>query len=91
MSGDWTVTDQCTWLIKASCGAPGIKIENDGTTDSDIAIYYMEYTTAEVELDTTKTNWPKYQKTDSSYQTCGVPDYTQDDTIDYQGEMPFFK
>ena len=68
MSGDWTVKDQCTWLIKSTCGAPGIKIENDGTTSSDVDIYYMEYNANEgVELEASgKTNWPKYIKTDTN-------------------------
>ena len=61
MSGDWTVTDQCTWLIKSTCGAPGLKIVNDGTTSTDIDIYYMEYNADEVELEASgKTNWPVY-------------------------------
>ena len=67
MTGDWTKADQCTWLIKSNCGAPGLKIENVDTTSSDIDIYYMEYNTAEVELEASgKTNWPKYEKTDTS-------------------------
>lgn len=67
MTGDWTKADQCTWLIKSNCGAPGIKIENVGTTSADVDIYYMEYNTVEVELEATgKTNWPKYVKTDTT-------------------------
>lgn len=83
MSGDWTVKDQCTWLIKSTCGAPGLKITNDGTTSSDIDIYYMEYNVEDVELEASgKTNWPKYVKTDTNEQTCGVPDYTDSNTLD---------
>lgn len=65
MSGDWTAKDQCTWLIKSTCGAPGIKIENEGTTSSDVEIFYMEYNPNEgvdlhVDTNGATTNWPKY-------------------------------
>ena len=67
MTGDWTKADQCSWLIKSTCGAPGLKIELDGASSSDVDIYYMEYNTAEVELEASgKTNWPKYVQTDTT-------------------------
>lgn len=52
----------------------------------------MEYNQDEVELNTDGwNNWPKYIKADGNPQTCGVPDYTQSDTLDVQGEMAYFK
>jgi len=67
MSGSWTTADQCTWLVKAECGAPGLVINNDSATDlddTDVDIFYMEYNADEgVVLDTTDTNWPAFYTT----------------------------
>ena len=65
MQGSWTVEDQCTYLVKASCGAPGLTINNSTTftdvTDSEVEIFYMEYNVdSGVVLDATATNWPAY-------------------------------
>jgi hypothetical protein len=96
MSGSWTTSDQCTWLVKAECGAPGLIINNSTSytdvTDSDVEVFYMEYNTAEgVVLDSTDTNWPAFYTTGTTAQVPGIPDYTQTNTIDFQGELPYFK
>lgn len=89
MSGSWTTTDQCTWLVKGTCGAPGIVIQNSESTDvddDDVEIFYMEYNTASLTtFDSTDTSWPAYYTTGTTAQTCGVPDYSDADTVDVQG------
>ena len=42
MSGSWSSDDSCTYLMKASCGAPAFTLGGD-VTDSDVEVYYMEY------------------------------------------------
>lgn len=99
MSGSWTTSDQCTWLVKAECGAPGLIINgweystgNTDVTDSDVEIFYMEYNADEgVVLDSTDTNWPAFYTTGTTAQVPGIPDYTQTYTNDFQGELPYFK
>jgi hypothetical protein len=69
MSGSYTTSDQCTWLVKATCGAPALVIENTDSaevTDTDVEIFYMEYTTVETTFDSTDTNWPAYYSSGST-------------------------
>ena len=37
--------DQCSWVFKVECGAPGIKIDTDNTNveDTDVQISFIEY------------------------------------------------
>ena len=88
MSGAWTAGDSCTWLVKTECGAPAFTIGGD-VTDSDVEVYYMEYTASEVNLDG---NWPAEKLVDATtYQTAGVPNYSNANTINRAGELPYFK
>lgn len=100
MSGSWSAGDQCTWLVKATCGAPGLKIQSiDATnpTDDEVDIFYMEYNTDEVVLDydSTLANWPSYysDRAETTFQNTATPDYTDSsgEAINVQGEMPYFK
>ena len=95
MQGSWTTKDQCTYSVKASCGAPGLTIMNSTTftdvTDSDVEIFYMEYNADEgVVLDSTS-EWPAFYTTGTTAQVPSTPDYTDATTINFQGEMPYFK
>jgi hypothetical protein len=88
MSGSWTANDSCTWLVKAECGAPAFTIGGD-VIDSEVEVYYMEYAASEVNLDG---NWPAEKLSDgTTYQTAGVPDYSNAYTINRAGELPYFK
>jgi hypothetical protein len=62
LSGSWTTNDSCSWLIKTECGAPAFTIGGDAT-DSEVEVYYMEYTASEVNLDG---NWPAEKLADGA-------------------------
>ena len=55
MSGSWSSGDSCTYLMKASCGAPAFTLGGD-VTDSDVEVYYMEYAANEITLNG---DWPE--------------------------------
>lgn len=47
MSGSYVATkDQCSWVVKVQCGAPGLKIESTTTVDATKAtLSFVEYST----------------------------------------------
>lgn len=88
MSGSWTPGDSCTYVFQANCGAPAFTIGGD-VTDSDVELYYMEYTEMETILDG---KWPSIFKADgTTNQIPGVPDYTVSKTLKLAGELPYFE